>query len=279
MKQRWLIICLLVALSGCNFFTPPDNAVQLVQTENETYTTQIAAVQATATYASDRLMLTMEFAQTAVRNVDAQSTRIASTLIVRGTMVVDSSNITPIAPTQRAATEGQVAPTPTGVSGQVVAPIVVGEGSARGSIDLPEPTPVLTALPQITPNVNNSNDTGSSPSLSNVTLSGAVGGDDCPVSPSSQFSAQDESIYVTAVGNNLTPNNLITSRWMFNGTQVATYDWSPPGNVNGACIWFYITQEGVEFTPGNWGVELTIDGNAAGGASFTIVGETMTEGS
>ena len=61
--------------------------------------TQIAAVRATATVNADRLMVTLENAQTAVGNVDLQSTRIAATLIAQGMPFVDASEITPVIPT------------------------------------------------------------------------------------------------------------------------------------------------------------------------------------
>lgn len=280
MKRKMNVAAFLAAallLAGCNFFSPQeDTGVQLLQVENQAYSTELAAIQATATTFSDRMLVTLSFAQTAIRSVDLQSTRIASTMIAGGAPQVDAAGITPVAPTPREQNGGNALPSVPGGSNPFVTPIVIGEGSARGSISL-DATPVITPIPQptaidVTPIADST-----TANLTNITVTNAVGADDCPTGARSEFDpTRDTTIYITAVGNNLTPANVISSRWMFNGTEVVFYDWSPSGNVNGACIWFYITPEAVDFTPGNWTVELAVDGALAGTGTFTIVGDAMS---
>lgn len=282
MKQIANVAVILAAalLAGCNFFSPQeDTGVQLLQVENQGYSTELAAIQATATTISDRLLVTLAFAQTAVRSVDMQSTRIASTMIAGGAGLVDAAGITPIAPTPLPQS-GEALPAVPGGSNPFVTPVVIGEGSARGSINL-DATPVITPIPQPTAVVVTpiAPDGTIQSSLTNITVTNAVGADDCPVGSRSEFNpAQDTTIYVTAVGNNLTPANVVTSRWLLDGVEMVSYNWSPSGNVNGACIWFYITPEAVAFAPGNWSVELSVDGVTAGTGAFTIVGDAMSEG-
>ncbi len=104
--MKHLNILLLVSqqtlLSACNFFSQPAD-LQTENLQNEVAQTQIAAVRATATVNADRLMITLENAQTAVGNADLQSTRIVATLMAQGTLFVDASGITPVAPTRSAA--------------------------------------------------------------------------------------------------------------------------------------------------------------------------------
>jgi hypothetical protein len=270
-----LILAAALLMAGCNFFSPQeDAAVQLLQVENQAYSTDLAALQATATSISDRLMVTLAFAQTAVRSVDLQSTRIASTLISGGVGVVSAAGITPIAPTPRPPSEGDALPAVPGGSSPFVTPVVVGEGSARGSISL-DATPVITPIPApVTPTPD-----PTLPSLTNITITGEVGADDCPTAPRAEFNpAQDTTIYITALASNLTAANVVSSRWLLNGAEAVFYDWSPSGEVSGACIWFYITPEAVAFTPGSWSVELSVDGTVVGTGTFTITGEVMSDG-
>ena len=54
--------------------------------------------------------------------------------------------------------------------------------------------------------------------------------------------------------------------------QVANYDWTPTFDINGACIWFYIDQSEVAFTPGTWRVQMALNGSPVGSAAvFSIV--------
>jgi hypothetical protein len=296
-----LSLCVCGACIGaCNFFAP-DTSVQLLEAENQAFSTQIADVRATATTMGDFMLATQQVAQTAIRAVDLQSTRIAATLVARGTLVIDTSAIIPMTPTPlpidaiigaNGAASGGV--DSAAVNPQLVTPIVIGDGAARGSIPI-APTPALFATPTpipglapLNPSANvpptdanaavpaagNASGAGA-PALTNVAFSSSVGADDCPISPTTSFSSAATSIYVSAVGQNLTSSNVVASRWLLDGTEQVVYTWSPSAPVNGACIWFYITPEGVPFTPGSWSVELTLDGTVISTTGFTISGDGM----
>ncbi|MDZ4767246.1 MAG: hypothetical protein SGI73_22110 [Chloroflexota bacterium] len=292
MRRIWWFPCLWL-LGACNFFAP-ETSVQLLDTENQAFSTQIADVRATATTLSDFLLATQQVGQTAVRAVDQQSTRIASTLVARGMLVIDSSGIVPIAPTPLS-----IDAVMAGVNGgdsaafnpQLVTPMVTGDGAARGSIAV-GPTPALVASPTPIPGFAPLNPTtppnlpavdnragNGAPALTNVAFSSSVGVDDCPISPTTTFSGSASSIYVSAVGQMLTSSNVVSSRWLLDGVEQVIYTWSPSALVDGACIWFYITPEGVPFTPGSWSVELTIDGATVSTSGFTIEGDAMSDGS
>ena len=253
--------------SACNFFSQPVD-LQTENLQNQQAQTQISAVRATATVNADRMLITLENAQTAVGNIDLQSTRIASTLIAGGMTFVDASAITPLAPTQDAPAGSPIPQIANPLITQGV-PLVSGQGSAQGDSALvqttPSPIPMQTT---VDPN---------GPSLTEITLTDQVGADDCPVGSLTSFSSSAASIYVTAVANNVTANSTLTADFTREGQEVQTYTWSPEFNIDGACVWFFMPSSDVQFAPGNWAVALAIDGAPAGNVSFSIVGDVPNQ--
>jgi hypothetical protein len=270
--NRFGLAFLALILGACNFFAP-ETSVQLLEEENKAYSTQIAEVRASATAYSDRLLATEQIAQTAVRAVDQQSTRIASTLIARGTAIVDASGIIPLTPTPlpiEVVIEGASAANNPVINPQLITPVVTNDGAARGSVFVAS-TPAVTPLPQVEAAVSSpAPPDPDQPTLTAVQLSSSVGADDCAVNPTTSFSTAAASIYVSARARNLTPAHVVTSRWFYNGAQQVSYDWSPPRRVDDACIWFYITPAATAFSAGTWSVDLLIDGSLIASASFNI---------
>jgi hypothetical protein len=259
-RAYWLISILLSILaSGCNFFAPPA-ADQTQNADHAATVTQIANARQTATMLADHLAITLEYAQTAIRAVDAQSTRIAATLQATG-MLVDIRNITPLLST----------PTPDGSGGNnsappvfAITPVTSGEG-AQGNSTLqnqPSLTPVFTQTIDL-----------SAPRLSDIVLTSAIGADDCPTSTTSVFPTNSEGVYVSAVAHNLTQSNVVTSRWSREGSEVVSYPWSPGFEIEEGCIWFYMPASDVDFSAGNWNVQLELDGVPSGQpVMFTVSG-------
>lgn len=271
MKRVVLVFLLLTAgtlASSCNFFSQPVD-LQTENLQNEQAQTQIAAVRATATVNADRMMITLENAQTAVGNIDLQSTRIASTLIASGMTSVDASGITPLAPTQDAAAADSSIPQIANPLLTPGAPLVSGQGSARGDSQLIPVTP--TDIPvQATLDPNG-------PHLTDITLTDRVGADDCPVTSLTSVSSSATELYVTAVAHKIAANSTLTANFSHDGQAVQTYTWQPDFNIDGACIWFHMPASDVQFTPGNWTVTLTIDGATAGSLDFSITSDTPSQ--
>ncbi|MCA9909030.1 MAG: hypothetical protein KC519_10320, partial [Anaerolineae bacterium] len=187
------------------------------------------------------------------QDIVLQNTRTAVTMIALGTTFIDAQMITPAAPLTAldGATQAPVAVTPGGVA----------QGGANGEVPQAQATaPAATIDPTIA-------------SLSNVVTSESVGADDCAVSPSTNFSSATAGVYVVATAFNLGPQNTITYRWLRDGAEVWVDSWSPRGETNGQCIWYYLTPAQVELAPGNWSIDISIDGAMIGTpASFTISG-------
>lgn len=255
---------------ACNFFAQPGD-IQTESLQNEVAQTQIAAVRATATVNADRLLVTLENAQTAVGNVDLQSTRIASTLIASGMAFVDASQITPVVPTE-AAPDGGATPFP-----QVANPLLtpgVPQVSSQGSAQGDSPLVQATAITPINPATVDPN----MPSLTNIVLSQQVGSDDCAINPATSFDASATDIYVVATANNIQADTELVATFLRDGQVIQTYPWTPGFDMNGVCIWFHLPASEVDFIPGNWSVSLTINGGAASTPiAFTIGGENPAQ--
>jgi hypothetical protein len=267
LPQLILTLGMGVFLSACNFFTQP--ADLQTENQNEQAETQIAAVRATATVNADRLLITLENAQTAVGNIDLQSTRIASTLIASGMAFVNASDITPVLEATQPAQAGN--PNVPVIANPLLtpnAPVVTGSGSAQGDSQL-FPATATTNAPAPTQPATNPN-----APLSQITLTREVGADDCPVGSTTSFSSGDSEIYVTAVANTLATNT-ITASFALNGQEVQSYSWSPGFDIQGNCIWFLMPASEVTFTPGSWTVSFDVDGTPVGAPiPFSISSDT-----
>lgn len=267
LTQLILFVAAGTLLAACNFFTQPAD-LQTENLQNELAQTQIAAVRATATMNADQLQITLESAQTAVAGIDLQSTRIASTLIAGGMSFVDASMITPVAAVVEAPPES----TPS--APQIANPLLT-PGAAQGDSGLVQPT--QSTGDESTQPTSAPSDNGGA-GLSNITVTDQVGSDDCPIGSSDSFSSSTSEIYVTAVGNGLTGSETLDSIWRIEGTEIQRYSWTPGFAVNGACIWFRLPSAEVDFTPGNWTVELLVNGAAAGSpVPFSIAGDAPNE--
>ena len=267
----------MLIVSACNFFAPQNNQPLDLLDANPA-ATEVAALRATATVEIDRQNATLDAINTAVRAVDVQSTRIAATLIGRGTPFIDISGLTPLAPTQSAGSSSGTANIESARDPAIV-PLVTPGGGAQGNVALTpvdQPQTIVgtpTQLPGAQPPPAATNPpvqaNTSQSQLTQITFSRAVGANDCPTAAETTFTTADTEIYVTAVAQ-VSAGSTIVSRWLRDGAEIASYDWTPDFDIQGACIWFYIPASSIEFVPGSWTVELTINGNAAGSASFTI---------
>lgn len=250
-----LFACILaLTLCACNFFAPaPPDQSQI--DARQTLVVTMEQLRQAATREHDRLLVTQEAIQTAVREVELANTRTAVTMIALGMPLVDAAQITPAAPDSLPAAAGNDA--------QPV--IVTPGGSAQtspnaNSTDQAVPTPAAPSDPN-------------TPYLTNVATTEQVGTDDCAVSLSSSFASTTPGVYAVATAFNLTTQNVITYRWLRDGVEIWVDTWSPAGTTNGQCIWYYVTPAEIEFVPGNWSVEILIDGSAvAPSVTFTITG-------
>lgn len=223
----------------------PQNQVELsLAATNVVLSTEIAYIRNTATAAADSLQVTVEYIGTQASQSERQNGQLQATLIARGEDPAALSNI----------------------NSQVITPLpTIGQGG-NGS----ETTP-----PAVTPNPNDvavtpfgteevAQDTGT-PALTNIVMSSGVGSDDCAQGTTSTFAAADERIYVVATALNISAGTTITARYQVGGQEVA-HTFTPDFAIDENCIWFYMDQSDAPFTPGNWSVQLELNGVSAGPA-------------
>lgn len=245
--------------------------------QNQVLNTEIAAIRATATVDADRMLVTLEHAQTSVSRVDDQTQDLQATIAARGLPPADLDSITPVADNVFATPPPILDLGPTTVENGV-APIRITPG-ATSPVVIPNQNNnaalVITPLPQ--------QQQAAGP-LQNIVTAGSVGADDCAVSPTTSFTTQNGQIYVVARAVGVGPSDNITSRWYAGGSEIVSYDWTPTFEIEDACIWFYIDQSEIAFTPGSWSVQMEINGENVGSpvafsiAEGTAPGDEMLDG-
>lgn len=258
-----LVLLAAVSASACQFFGP-STAELTLSVQNQVLNTEIAAIRATATVEADRLLITLESAQTAISSVDGQTQDLQATLAAQGLPPVDLNAISPV--------PESVFDTPTPIldpnnnAANGVAPIRITPGATSPVIIPNQNNPALVITPIGVPQ-----QTQSTGPLQNIVTSGSVGNDDCALNPTTSFTTATPEIYVVARAVGVGPNDTLTSRWFAGGTEQISYNWSPSAFIEDACIWFYIDQSEVTFTPGSWSVQMEVNGQAVGApVAFTI---------
>jgi hypothetical protein len=261
-----ILVLAAVALTACLGATASE---QTLEADYYARGTQIAELRATVTIEADRLNVTVQYMDTEVARVSTQQALLILTLQARG---LDTSSLPAVIPQVAG---GQPAPGTT--------PVAPGSQPLPPSGGMPTNTPSLPTtpggvtpggvLPQplITPQAavtSGGSTTGGV--LSEIVTSGAVGADDCALSPTSQFTASTPEIYVVARARNLPDGTTIVSRWRrSDGTELAVFSFSY-GFVENACIWFFATPEDFAFTAGSYSVSLEIGGQIIAQTTFTI---------
>lgn len=243
MRQKLIVAGLLAALAAA---CTPQNEIELtLVAQNVSLNTQIAAVRQTATVDADRLQVTVEYMNTLVAQAQEQRSQLQATLIARGAdLAAVGANITPAALTPL--------------------PVAGADGANAAPTAAPGDVPVTPPGANVTP-------TSAAPTLANIVTAANVGADDCAAGVSSTFSASSSRIYIVATAYNIQPGTAIVSRWFQNGQQVVSHDFTPDFEINDACIWFFIDQTDVPFTPGAWTVDLEVNGAVVGPSTqFTI---------
>jgi hypothetical protein len=271
----------LLGLTACaNTSTDQQAAVAY----EATLSTQIAALQATATTEYERLQVTIQFSETEIARRATQNAVMLSTLQARG---VDTSS----APGQ-----GEVAAVPATVVTQAAPNTEIGgidgaattdggfqpgqglEGgntgvnpppanvNAPGAVAVPQNSP--TPLP-VDPN---------SP-LTNVVAATTVGNDDCAVDPSTQFTSDTQQIYVVARAVDMPAGTTVETQWYRDGSPIWDFSFTYDNYVDNACIWQFADQTEFVFAGGNYRVDLLVNGEPTGqNVQFTIEGGTNPVG-
>lgn len=267
--MRLALFSVLVGLMLLAACTTTPAQVQLA-TEHSLAGTQVANLRATDSVQNARLLTTLDFVSTQVGVAATQSRFLKATLETLGT---------PAETLNRYQQEmiGSIMQPPTAQPSSTDAPDSAAVSSAPGATRAPaspEPTrpvvtmnfptqrPSATAAATIDPN---------RPTLTNTVTASGVQDNDCALDSVSQFSADTVEIYVVATVNNAPENTRFTSRW-YRGEELLTeFDYTPDFEINGECIWFFAEPADFNFTPGQYAVQMLINGEPASDRlTFTI---------
>jgi len=114
--------------------------------------------------------------------------------------------------------------------------------------------------------------TSQTASFVQATTATAVSDDDgCAENEVSTFETTEDQIYMVTVARNVQPGTTFFTRWTPQGQgSFETVSWTPNEFFDEVCIWFFIQPSDLIFQPGNWTVELVVNGLAAVSRTFQI---------
>lgn len=245
--KSFILGMMVILLAACGGVSSRE---QTLEAQVGTQAIEVAAIAASATVDADRLRATLDTAETLLARERIQRQNMVSTLQERGIAVQSApGEVVQAAPPTE---------TPFGLAAQ--------------------PTPFPNQQPQITPQAQQQVTTptatvggiGSPLGLSNIVTAPDVGDDDCALNPTNQFTPNTEAIYVVALATNLADGTTVTTRWSSGGQVLATFDFTY-GFIQQACIWFFADQTDFEFVPGDYTINIQVNGTIAGQVNFTIV--------
>ena len=278
---------LLALLAGaCGSIVGPTAQEMTLVAQNDGLGTQIAQLQSTATVEVDRMMITVEHAQTEVSGVQSQRDAMRATAVARGT---DSSffdisipSVDDAPPPDNNEDSAENLPegiTPEGLLPQgsiddsgdplAEAPAVTPPGGQPISPNLNEQNTAATPLPQN----DNQQNAANGARLTNPTLATGYGSDDCAVGASTSFPDTTPEIYIVTNAVDFPANTTVSTTWLREGEVMESYSYTYDFAIEGNCIWSFIDQSDFAFTPGNWSVEMDVsNGTGVGPVNFTITG-------
>jgi hypothetical protein len=251
-RVRPIIVLVVLLLAACGGVSPEE---QTLEAHQNGQSTQMHDLRMTATVGAERLMITLEYAETRIARAHSQQENILATLEARDidtSILPEAATLPPVPPT---ATEN---PNPAPKATEVV---------VDSPVPVLEVTPFATATPSPFPTL-------AEPELlqlRDIVMATGVGVDDCATEVTNRFSPDAERIYVVARAVDIAAGSVLTSQWFREGVLLTTFDYMPDFVIENACVWFFADQTDFEFTPGSYSVNLLVNGEAAAPSiPFTI---------
>jgi len=253
-----------MVVSACAGIVGPTAQEMTLQSRNVELSTQISDLRQTATVETNRMMITVEHASTEVRSVGFQRDALRATLIARGT---DAGFVDVTAPNSSddlpdGIDSASLLPTPG--PGSAAPPAVTPAGAGDDATLDQSQVAAGTATPAAE---------ATGPRLTDPVLATGVNNNDCAANSQTSFPSSTQEIYIVATALDFPVGTTVTARWSQDGTVLGTYEIPFDFAIDGACIWAFIDQTDFAFTPGNWTVELLVNGSPGlGPIPFTITG-------
>jgi len=245
-RFRWranvslFLFCLAAFLAACQS-TEPQLTATAVYIEAQA---AIESLRSTATVARARMQTTLDHAATRVARAEEAGKFLRSNLINLGTdtsFIDDSLQQLEAIATQRPST-------------------IAANPNAPPADDRVPPT--ITPITVVTPPVETHSPPSplDGPRLENIVMATGVDSNDCAIDVNPRFTPQSTAIYVVGRAFNIPAGASISSIWLRSGLEVVSFSFHREYEINDSCIWFFIDQSDTPFSPGNWSVELRVDG-------------------
>lgn len=234
----------IVLVSACQSRDPAIEQTAAVR--NATLSTEIASARQTATISAEQIRITNDAVATQIRGASERQQAIVGTLEGLGVMVVGVEFMTPRI--QQVTSIGSEANSALAGSGGIT--LIPPTSQAREEPTL-TPAPVVNSPPTIDP---------TAPNLSNVSVSSAVGTDDCATAPGTSFDVSTPNLYAVGTANNFPAGMTVTFNWLRGGEVIFSDSFTWDSEVNGACVWYNATVDQFEFLPGTYSVTFESNG-------------------
>lgn len=102
------------------------------------------------------------------------------------------------------------------------------------------------------------------------TASSVRNSDGCSNGITTDFTPDDERIYVTAQVLNLSNGTNFSVDWTFEQRLIYRSTWTSDYSAGSECIWFYMSPDDAPFLPGTYTITLYVNGSEASSQQFVI---------
>lgn len=133
-------------------------------------------------------------------------------------------------------------------------------------VETPTEAPTATPAPTDTP-------TPAAPTISSVTFATGVTGDNQPVDPGTEFEGDVTEVHAIFEYSGFSPETTWERVWYLDGEEMLRSSETWSGDSAGVFDYF-VNAGGDPLSPGEWTLELYVDGELLATDSFTIVGDT-----
>jgi hypothetical protein len=255
MIRRTILTLLLLLLAACGGGNTEQEGTLAAQ--NATLSTEIAYRRQTATIGAEQIRVTNDAFATQIKGATDRQQAIVRTLEALGVFVVGLEQITPVIQPPTARPDEVSNPASNTGGGITLIP---------PTLEAPEVTPTVIVNDNIPPTLD-----PTAPNLANISVSSSVGADDCATGAASTFDASTPELYAVGTANNFPAGMSVTFNWL-RGAEVVysdTFTWD--FEINGKCVWYFVTPAEFEFLPGEYTVTFESSGAAVGSpVTFTL---------
>jgi hypothetical protein len=240
MMTSLLTVFTFVVVS-CQALSPQDERAPL-QTQGASSLAEVAQLQTSSAVELANAQVTFEYARTDIAVDNGVNQQLLATLSIR------------ITPTPRLTTD--FGPDDMGLM------VTPGTGSNAGSASV-DTSAANSGLPSGDPNAA---------FLVTGMASSVRESDGCVEATTNSFSTDAPRVYATFVANNLQAGTPLRVDWVQNGEVMYFSDWISDQNYPQICVWFYITNADVAFTPGSWSARILANDQLIQEVPFTFEG-------